>query len=281
LPGACAVGAALAYWRLDVFSQLRGLPLLLAGLLGWRAVRWRRAGGDRRAALPPLLVLAFALGCVARMPLATGAFHYGFYLLPVPLVAFTLFWFVDLPAWLPGRPVRLAAGAGAGVVLALVVAHHRSSRFFYDRHNTVVSTPRGRMSLLDDVMGYPTGRAYADTVRLLQAQPAGTRVLVIPEGVGLAFLAGLDTVCGLHTLLPPELDGGFEDRVLACLEAAPPALVVRVGLDVSEYGSRGFGEDYAQRIARWILAGYEPAAEFGPGGYVLVLRRRGGGGPGG
>jgi len=127
--------------------------------------------------------------------------------------------------------------------------------------------------LLDDLLGYPTGKAEADAVHFLSQYPPTTRILAVPEGAGLAFLAGLESVCGMHSFLPPELDGPFEDRLLACLDAAPPDLVVRVGINIVEFGSRGFGEDYAERSAAWILAHYVPVASFGPGGYVLILGR--------
>jgi len=130
------------------------------------------------------------------------------------------------------------------------------------------------MVLLDELGDFPTGRAYADTLRLLSTYPPDTRVLAVPEGVGLTFLAGLTSVCGLHSFLPPELDGPFEDRLLACLQNAPPDLVLHVGLDLQDFGSIGFGADYGQKIGAWILEHYDAIDQFGPQGYVIVLRRR-------
>jgi hypothetical protein len=268
----CAIGAALIQARLTVFEQFRALPLILAVVLGHVAVRYWRAGGQRRPELPPLLVLVFALACLIRMSLATGAFHYGFYLLPVPLLAYALLWLRVLPDRLPGRPARLAASAGAGVLAAILLTHIHAARELDAKHNTLVQAPRGTVYLLDDLLGYPTGKAAADAVHFLSQYPPTTRVLAIPEGAGLAFLAGLESVCGMHSFLPPELDGPAEDRLLACLDAEPPDLVVRVGINIEEFGSRGFGEDYAQRTAAWILAHYVPVASFGPGGYVLILK---------
>jgi len=268
----CAIGAALIEARLNVFEQFRALPLVLAVVLAHVTVRWWRSGGQRGSELSPLLVVVFALACSIRMSLATGAFHYGFYLLPVPLLAYALLWLRALPDWLPGRPARLAAWAGAGVLAAVLLTHIRTARELDAKHNTLVQAPRGRLYLLDDLFGYPTGKAYAEAIHFLSQYPPTTRVLAIPEGAGLAFLAGLESVCGMHSFVPPELDGPAEDRLLACLEAAPPDLVVRVGINIQEFGSRGFGEDYAERTAAWIIAHYMPVASFGPGGYVLILK---------
>jgi hypothetical protein len=130
------------------------------------------------------------------------------------------------------------------------------------------------MVLLDEAGGFRTGKAYADTLRTLSHYPPRTRVLALPAGVGLTFLGGLTSVCGMHSFLPPELDGPFEDRLLACLEAAPPDLVLHVGLDLQEFGSAGFGADYGQRVGAWVLEHYEAIDQFGPNGYVIMLRRR-------
>jgi hypothetical protein len=208
------------------------------------------------------------------MPLTTGAFHYGFYLLPVPLLAFTTFFFRDVPLWLPGRPTGLVACAGIGLFAAIAIKHHEMSRLLYGRHTVEVHAPGGTMIFLDAFGGFPTGEAYAETVRSLATYPSATRVLAVPAGVGLTFLAGLRSVCGQHSFLPPELDGQFEERLLACLRAAPPDLVVQVGINLEDFASRGFGVDYAQKVAGWISEYYDPIEQFGPNGYVIVLRRR-------
>jgi hypothetical protein len=92
--------------------------------------------------------------------------------------------------------------------------------------------------------------------------------------VGLTFLGGLQSVCGFHSFTPPELAGPFEDRLLACLEAAPPDLVVGIGVNLTEYGVRAFGDDYARKVGAWIETHYEPLTHFSPGRYVVVLRKR-------
>jgi hypothetical protein len=270
----CLAGASLVCWQLGVFEHFRCLPILLAGLLAWHTLRWWRAGSERRLVVPQLLLAAFALVCVARMPLTTGAFHYGFYLLPVPLLAFATFLFRDLPTGLPGRPTRLLTSAGIGLFAAAAAVHGHMSQLAYEQHRTEVRTAHGTMVLLDELAGFPTGRAYADTVRLLSAYPADTRVLAVPGGVGLTFLAGLTSVCGLHSFLPPELDGPFEARLLACLAVAPPELVLKIRLNVEDFGSRGFGVDYGQKVAAWIGEHYDAMERFGPKEYITVLRRR-------
>jgi hypothetical protein len=270
---AALVAGALIAW-VPALEELRALPVVLLGLFVYWERRWWRARAERPTVLPRLLLLAFALASLVRLPLATGAQHYGFYMLPVPLAALAVAWFADLPRWLPGAPHGPATWAGIGLFAALVATHHRMSLELWDMHTARIDTPRGEMLLLDGIGGFPLGTTYAETVRWLSRFPPQTRVMVIPEGVGLTFLAGLTPCCGEYSFLPAELTGPFEERLLARLEREPPDLIVRVNVNMAEYGSQGFGADYGRRVTVWVRANYEPIAAFGPEQYVLVFRRR-------
>jgi hypothetical protein len=236
-----------------------------------------RAGPTVASAIPELMLWAAAAGCLARMPLAAGALHYGFYLLPLPLAAFVVWWFRTLPAWLGLDAVRarVHAGVGTALVLAIAARHAMTSRPLFAAHTIAVAAPRGRIWLLDSVGGYPLGRTYAETIRHLATYPPATRVLVVPTGAAMPFLAGLASAGDRTGYVPAELGTAAEDRLLARLEAAPPDLVVSLRLDLREWGSRGFGVDYGRRTWTWVRAHYEPVATFGPEALVLVLRRRG------
>jgi hypothetical protein len=271
--GAALVAAILVAW-VPVLEQLRALPFLLVALFAVHAVRWWRVPAERTALLPRLLLLTFALASLVRVPLAAGAHHYGFYMLPVPLAAFAVAWFADLPHWLPGTPRRAVTWAGVGLFVALAVTHHRMSRDLWDMHTARVATPRGEMLLLDGVQGLPLGTATVEAVTWLSRLPPETRVLALPQGVGLTFLAGLTPCCGAYSFLPTELTGPFEERLMARLEREPPDLVVHVGVNLAEYGSQGLGADYGRRVVAWVRAHYEAVAAFGPQNYVLIFRRR-------
>ena len=52
-------------------------------------------------------------------------------------------------------------------------------------------------------------------------------------------------------------------------------MIVSLGIDLREYGSRGFGLDYATATAEWILANYERDTLIPPGGYAQIFRRLG------
>lgn len=271
-----AAGIALIYLFLDPSVPFAVLPLIGVAAVAMLTARMRAGGDAAAAALPALALWAAALGCLARIPLATSAQHYGFYLLPLPLAAFAVWWWRTLPAWLglDGEGARIHRVAGAALLLAVAAAHARVSAPLFAAHTVAVEGPRGGIRLLHDLNGFPLGRAYADTIAHLATYPAPTRVLVAPTGSAMPYLAGLESAGDRTGFMPAELDTDAETHLLATLAAAPPDLVVSLRLDVSEWGSRGFGVDYGRRTWAWIRANYEPSATFGPEALVLVLRRR-------
>jgi len=265
-----AATAAIVYAGLPLLATFRVLPVLAASVLPGLL---RRCRGDP---LPRALLWGFALACLARTPLAAGAFHYGFYLLPVPLAALVVFWFEDLGRLLPPSPARAAiiACGGAALITTVTYRHYARSRPVYDHTTVLVRAPRGTMYVLDRVAGFPTGDAHAETVRRLAELPAGTRVIAGPTGVGLSFVSGSESSCGWYGFFPNEVPtDGADERLLDCLRRDPPDVVVWLAMDLfEEWGSRGFGVDYARRSAAWLQANYAVDARIGPAGYVTILK---------
>jgi hypothetical protein len=243
---------------------LAALGMLLAGMKA------------EPARLSELVLWAAALACLARIPLAASGMHYGFYLLPLPLAAFIVWWFRAVPAWLGlgTRGVRAHAFVGAAFLVAIAGRHLWDSRPLFAAHDVRAEGPRGTTWLLGAVNGFPLGRAYADTIGFLGRYPASTRVVVVPTGAAMPFLAGLATAGDRTGFVPAEMGPAAEERLLATLDDEPPDLVVSIRLDLREWGSRGFGVDYGRRTWAWMRQRYEPIAAFGPEELVLVLGRR-------
>jgi hypothetical protein len=274
---AAMAAAGIVYARLPIMLSLRGLPVLIAAMLAADAHRWWRGAEPGERVLPRVLVLLFAAGSLGRIALNAAAAEYGFYLLPVSLVVVALLWTVYAPHWLPRIEARRGLSlAGHGLLLGLIVAHLQVSYVFYAAHTVRVEGPRGRLDLIARFpSGLPWGDAHAEVLRLLRTLPPGTRVLTIPQGVGLVFFSGLAYPYRMFSYVPPEWSGRFDDaRNVADWAAAPPDVIVVEQGNVSavEFGSRGFGVDHGQAAARWIEANYEPWAAIA---YLRVLTRRG------
>jgi hypothetical protein len=274
-PTAGVVGGAAAAVLYATASP--AVPFAILPVIGLAAVGMLRAGAKADPARRSELVLwAAALACLARIPLAASGMHYGFYLLPLPLAAFVVWWFRAVPAWLGlgTHGARAHAFVGAAFLLAIAGRHLWDSRPLFAAHDVRADGPRGTTWLLGAVNGFPLGRAYADTIAFLRRYPASTRVLVVPTGAAMPFLAGLATAGDRTGFVPAELGPAAEERLLATLDSEPPDLIVSIRLDLREWGSRGFGVDYGRRTWSWMSRRYEPIATFGPEELVLVLGRR-------
>ncbi|MGB9626956.1 MAG: hypothetical protein ACPMAQ_19045, partial [Phycisphaerae bacterium] len=298
------VCGAICY-LLGAFTMFRALPILLLIGLGVFTVRWLVGRADRASQVPWMILFAFGLAALARMALKCGAEHYGFYLLVPGLAAFAVFWCRLVPQWLTStrngrgapRPHAPDGFAGAGAItgtracswgvsgyvcgLAMLAAAtwshaaltQETMRMVFGRDNlTRVATPWGTMicpamykGTIDKVVGF------------LAAQPPGTKVVVMPEGSGITFLAGCTNPLGVHTFLPIDFSGEYgEPATIRRLEAAAPDFIVLVPRNVEEYGKKGFGNDYARAVLDWVQANYRPVKQFRTRTYqVLLLGRRG------
>lgn len=265
------VGAGAAWWYASSSLEFpfRLLPAAMALGGGVLLVRFVRRPTERAAMLPQLVFLAFAFAMLGRMLTKTVSYHYGFYMLPPALGAFGVLLFRWLPGLLPWRaraePVLLLAGLG--VLAGLAWKHYDTSSELYRHHTLVLDGPRGRMRVPASM------EAQAEAFRFLCAQPPDTRVLVLPKGEGLTFLAGLDAPYGMHHYHPPAFGGSYSpEAVLARWQAAPPDVILLLPVDLmKEFGSRGFGQDYAEPCLAWIKANYQPH-RIGPAGrHVLLL----------
>jgi hypothetical protein len=122
--------------------------------------------------------------------------------------------------------------------------------------------------------------ANPDRARVLNEfipQIHGGTLAVLPEGITLNYLTRTRTTLTFHTFTPVETaDPRVEDAVISEFRARPPDRVAIVSRDVGEYGYRGFGVDYDQRLFAWLTKNYslerrwtEPRFQL----YLLTLRR--------
>jgi hypothetical protein len=265
--GALCAAVAAAYVAVPVTLPFRVLPLLTAGCLVGLSATWLRRSERRAELLPRLLLWTFTAGCLSRIPLRAIPHHYGFFLLPVPILSMAVLLYRDLPAWWgqsgwsrachQATATGLLAGAAIGCLLA--------SRAAYAQHTRRVETPRGALVLAGDGL-------EAELIGYLSRLPPETTILTIPHGAGLTFMSGLRSVDGTFSYLPLDLHGRYSDeRLVERWNANPPDLVCLYQTDMLEFGFRGFGLDYGQAASTWIQRNYSPIT--GSAARMVVLRR--------
>jgi hypothetical protein len=284
----CGGGSFGFFILFPPFLPFRILPIVLIGLFFCLIWMWFVDHERRNEIIELGMLFAFSSACLLRIVLQTWAAHYGFYLLPVCLVTYSVLWSKNMkPFPLIGNLFNEGVWlAGFAAFLGISLNHYIYSLDCYRLHNAVLETQKGKLILIDRQPGAKgpaaddenlfAGSRFIETISRLSRMPPETRLLVVPQGAGIIFFSGLTAADGMFSYLPMEISGPQQDEALRDRWAAePPDLVVWMAWEMPEFRSRGFGKDYAVRSARWIEENYEPFLEIGPPGALRILRGRG------
>jgi hypothetical protein len=294
-------------YLLGPFKVFRALPVLLIISFIVFMIRWLVRSDARAAQVPWMVLCAFGLAAASRMILKCGAEHYGFYLLVPGLIGFAVLWCQLVPVALAGREgaaVGMAdseAGHGNGAAPAAPRARSRMLAPYVCGIVMLAGTAWSHASLTqrtmqlvfgsDDLLRIATPQGtmvcpamYKGTidklVEFLRAEPAGTKVVVMPEGSGITFLAGCTNPLGVHTFLPIDFSGAYTDSAMVeRLTEASPDFIILVPRNVEEYGKKAFGNDYGKPVFEWMQANYRPAKQFRTRTYQLFVFGKRGAGP--
>ena len=255
-------------WQLHV--HFRALPVAMTIVLAALGVLYARQPDRRAERLPHLLLWVFGFACLWRIPLNAKPHHYGFYLLPVGLVCLGVLLFAYAPR-LAGEgpwPGRVFAAAGLGMLAASISLAVVDSRQLYALHTYEVSTARGRLRIIN------RWRLEGPAIQALSRLPPETRLATVPQGAGLLYFAGLREGDTMFSYLPMEVVGAADADLLSRLKGNPPDVVAWVGIPMDEFGSHGFGFDYAGRSMAWIRGEYVPVSDPSAAIVFMVPRRK-------
>jgi hypothetical protein len=229
-------------------SLFRGLGILQWVLLAYALLRERDS--------PLLLFALFSVATTLRIPLNVSPAWYGFALV-VPVYALAAYLIARTP-----RPLLLVPMVAILCARDLWLQHDR-----YAEKQFAIHTPRGTL--------YDWNR---DRARILNAfiagLPPGT-LTVMPEGLTIDYFAQRRTPLTFHTFTPVETaDLKVEEAIIRELDTRKPDHVAIVTRDVTEYGSRGFGVDYDQRILLYLKRNYRVEAQWRGAQFGMIVLRR-------
>jgi hypothetical protein len=150
------------------------------------------------------------------------------------------------------------------MALPLVFASYR----MYEMKTLTVDTPRGRIITRDDEMS----QAFWGVVDYInKAAPANARVVCIPEGMGVNYFTGRKNPLKYYDFHPPDVNLLGEDKYIEELRNARVEYIIHFELiELDDYGSRGFGVDYGNKINEWIKANYRPVMTYK--NYLIIYR---------
>lgn len=223
---------------------------------GWFLIQWLLipfAILDRKRT-PLLLPLLFSILLGSRILLRLEPTWYGFlFAIPAEIVILYVL-FHELPR--RNAYSRRVALAWAPLILLIGVGSLASQREVFDsREPNLVTTPRGtyydrlpdRSVILNELFEF-----------LERREPES--MAVVPEGLAINWLAGVESSIPYHTFSPAELpDTESQQIVIDALRASPPEIILLIRRDYGEFGFVGIGKDYGHELIRQIECLYEPA----------------------
>lgn len=221
----------------------------------------------RRSAL--LLPLLFSILLGWRILMRLEPMWYGFlFALPAEIVMIHV-----LCAELPRREVYRRGLALAWVPLIVVIgvsslSHQRE--VFETRRGNLVETPKG--SYYDRL---PDRAVILNELFAFLERRAPESMAVVPEGLAINWLAGVDTSLPYHTFSPAELPDAESQRIaIDALRASPPEVVLLVRRGYGEFGFVGIGHDYGMDLMKQIECRYRPAMNLTREHFFAVVMER-------
>lgn len=240
-------------------SPLRALPLLLGAII---FIEWRRAGlliEERRSTAALFILAIYSLAILARVSLRVpsgGAF--GGYFLPTSLILFFYLFLRLLPDRLllwtgdecsADRVRRVARGLliTTMIVMAIVFCVRFRRNFNYP-----IDAMRGRM-----LAPAVTGPAIDEAMRFIESNTnPSDPIVVLPEGVDLAFLTGRRSPLRHQILIPGLMLPADEIAAIETLRGLPVRFVLIVNRPMREFGAEAFGRDFYQDLGRFVEDNY-------------------------
>ena len=258
--------AGLLFLTQSMFPLLlhsRALPLVAISLFALYSIRWWRPKVEesRSDGLAWTMVVLGGL-MLAKFPLRTTLFHYGF-VLAMPLTIVAIGWCLSRAPKLlcpktTGRTCRIVLMIFLFADIAFCL--NLSARKYLSKN--VAIGQNHNLLWADTARG---GEAVAQAVEfLLEHTGAEESVLVLPEGVMINYMAQRQSSTKYVNLCPPEVTMYGEPEICRTIAEQPADYIVLVNKDVSEYGWKSFGDDgYGQSIMNWINDNYEVIEVFG------------------
>ena len=172
---------------------------------------------------------------------------------------------------LPRRGIYSPRASLLWMAFLLVLAGRgmTEQRRVYAAKSVAVPTPRGTF------YEHPDRAAVLSGLLGAIERSGASSLVVVPEGLAINYLTGVDTPLSFTTFTPIEAaDPRVESRIVAEVEARRPQLVAVVTRSTREFGYRGFGVDYDLRLAAILRRDYAAVGGWRAGTEAAVLLRR-------
>ncbi|MCP4653306.1 MAG: glycosyltransferase family 39 protein [Candidatus Omnitrophica bacterium] len=206
-----------------------------------------------------------SLALLIRVIFHITAHHYGFYLVPISLAAYYIFFFkgfdVILKRYFPDVPRRFFSFVLIFICAMSALSWWRVSHSLYLSRNLVMRDGDNVVTVQEDMLNF---RTLSAIVYLLKNTPRDATVVVVPEGAGINYLSKRMNPMR-HVSFTPALFSIVDEKdVIGDFIKSSADYVVIVQRITSEHGASRFGLDYGTDLFKWIMKNYSSEKVIGP-----------------
>lgn len=245
-----------------LLMQYRCLPLILIAGTAYSIKRLRSS--DYKEPLALLALFLISLSVILRIFFRTIPYPYGFYLLPLGLICYYIFFFKLLRNFLQtyfNKPIKSYSLILGVFFISLLIPYAKKSYSMYASKNLKVETARGPIFFSNELKA---SRVEGILKYLKENTRENETLAVFPEGIGLNYFSQRDNPLGLYLYTPPPIRLAGEETLISWLIQHNVDYIIILQRETDEYGYARFGMDYGKRISSWIYDQYVIVEQFGP-----------------
>lgn len=252
--------AGLAFSRLFmqfiiVTDFYRAIPLMLVIIIvkNVSCLLLKQKTSNRFLLLFALSILSLIL--LQRIILNINLCGYAFFLIPPGLIGYYIFWINTFPSFF-GNFFRINKALikyyrfSLFIFFIFSIYNLTSDYFWYYNEKTFkIIFPRGDMICYPEIK---TSRIAEAIEYFYSKTPKQSKVVVLPEGIGINFLSERENPLRYESFLPYEIEMFGEENLINMIISHKIDYIVVLGRETSLYGPRFFGKDYGIKLFKWI-----------------------------
>lgn len=242
--------------------QYMCLPLIL--IVGTAYSLKSLRSSDYKEPLALLALFLISLSVIPRILFRTIPYPYGFYLLPLGLICYYIFFFRLLRNFLQiyfNKHLKSYSLILGVFFISLIIPYARKSYSMYASKNIKVETARGPLFFSDE---RKAARVKGILKYLKENTQENDTLAVFPEGIGLNYFSQRENPLKFYLYTPPPIRIAGQEAAISWLIQYNMDYIIILQRETDEYGSPRFGMDYGERISSWIYDQYSVVEQFGP-----------------
>ncbi|MBF0403621.1 hypothetical protein [Candidatus Magnetominusculus xianensis] len=245
-------------YKYNGYNQLKILFLIFIGGIISYFYKFIHAEIYKKDYLILLTLFLVSFTLTVRILLNYVPSSYGFYLLPMGLICYYIFFFKTFPSICEQLFNFKNIDYHSYYISVIILIVQTSLSFYsishacYQIRTLRLDTNYGALYFFDNNRTMKITLLYQ---YLRVSTPPQSTLVVFPEGVSVNLLAQRDNPLRYYTFVPPELNMISEDKMIGLLKDEKIDYIVITNDSMQIFGYSNF-QSYAKDLYKWIIANY-------------------------